>query len=102
MLHGVVTGTDGLHASVRHWGQRGALRNLIEVLLARGFEIVLTADHGNVEGRGIGKPNVGLTAKNEANAFTSSGTEISGLGSARIILARSSGQLLVCPRITSP
>jgi PglZ domain len=41
MLHGVVTGTDGLHASVRHWGQRGALRNLIEVLLARGFEIVL-------------------------------------------------------------
>lgn len=23
MLHGVVTGTDGLHASVRHWGQRG-------------------------------------------------------------------------------
>jgi len=62
MLHGVVTGTDGLHASVRHWGQRGALRNLIEVLLTGGFEIVLTADHGNVEGTGMGKPNVGLTA----------------------------------------
>jgi len=63
MLHGTVTGTDGLHASVRHWGLRGALRNLIENLLAGGFEIVLTADHGNVEGVGIGKPNVGVTAE---------------------------------------
>jgi hypothetical protein len=63
MLHGVVTGTDGLHASVRHWGQRGVLRNLIEILLARGFEIALTADHGNVEGIGMGKPNVGVTAE---------------------------------------
>ena len=63
MLHGVVTGTDGFHASVRHWGQRGALRSLIDILLAGGFEIVLTADHGNVEGIGIGKPNVGVTAE---------------------------------------
>jgi hypothetical protein len=30
-------------------------------LLDRGFEIILTADHGNVEGLGIGKPNVGAT-----------------------------------------
>lgn len=63
MLHGTVTGTDGLHASVRHWGLRGTLRNLIENLLAGGFEIALTADHGNVEGVGIGKPNVGVTAE---------------------------------------
>ena len=27
-----------------------------------GFEVVLTADLGNVEGIGIGKPNVGATA----------------------------------------
>jgi hypothetical protein len=63
MLHGVVTGTVGLHASVRHWGQRGALRDLIEILLAGGFEVVLTADHGNVEGIGMGRPNVGVTAE---------------------------------------
>ena len=63
MLHGVVTGTDGLHASVRHWAQRGALSKLITLLLDGGFEIALTADHGNVEGRGIGKPNVGETAE---------------------------------------
>jgi PglZ domain. len=63
MLHGVVTGTDGFHASTRHWAQRGALCNLIEILLTEGFEIVLTADHGNVEGIGIGKPNVGVSAE---------------------------------------
>ena len=31
-------------------------------MLGRGFEVILTADHGNVEGLGIGKPNVGATA----------------------------------------
>jgi hypothetical protein len=63
MLHGVVTGTDGLHASVRHWAQRGALSKLIDLLVDGGFEVALTADHGNVEGHGLGKPNVGATAE---------------------------------------
>jgi hypothetical protein len=63
MLHGVVTGTDGLHASVRHWAQRGALSKLIDLLVDGGFEVALTADHGNVEGHGLGKPNVGSTAE---------------------------------------
>jgi hypothetical protein len=31
-------------------------------MLERGFEVILTADHGNAEGTGIGKPNVGATA----------------------------------------
>jgi hypothetical protein len=63
MLHGVVTGSDGLHASVRHWGQRGGLSKLIDLLVDGGFEVSLTADHGNVEGHGLGKPNVGETAE---------------------------------------
>jgi PglZ domain len=62
MLHGVVNGTDGLHAGVRHWAKRGSLWRLLDALLDRGFEVILTADHGNVEGVGIGKPNVGATA----------------------------------------
>ena len=62
MLHGVVTGTDGMHAAVRHWAKRGALSRLLESLLDCSFEIILTADHGNVEGMGMGKPNVGVTA----------------------------------------
>jgi hypothetical protein len=62
MLHGIVTGTDGMHAGVRHWAKRGSLWRLLDSLLDRGFEVVITADHGNVEGIGIGKPNVGVTA----------------------------------------
>lgn len=62
MLHGTVTGTDGLHASVRHWAQRASLWSLVDMLVDAGFEVYLTADHGNIEGEGIGKPNVGLCA----------------------------------------
>jgi hypothetical protein len=63
MLHGIVTGTDGMHASVRHWAERGSLWRLLDALVDRNFEVLLTADHGNVEGVGIGKPNVGATAE---------------------------------------
>jgi PglZ domain len=62
MLHGIVTGADGMHAGVRHWAKRGSLWRLLDTLLDRDFEVVVTADHGNVEGIGIGKPNVGATA----------------------------------------
>lgn len=62
MLHGIVTGTDGMHAGVRHWAKRGSLWRLLDALLDRDFEVLVTADHGNVEGIGIGKPNVGATA----------------------------------------
>jgi len=63
MLHGVATGTGGLHASVRHWATRGSLTPLLGMLLAADFEVSLTADHGNIEGLGIGKPDVGETAE---------------------------------------
>ncbi|ESZ65715.1 BREX-3 system phosphatase PglZ [Mesorhizobium sp. L103C131B0] len=62
MLHGIVTGTDGMHAGVRHWAKRGSLWRLLDALVDRGFEVVVTADHGNVESVGMGKPNVGATA----------------------------------------
>lgn len=62
MIHGAVTGTDGLHANVRHWAQRGAFWALLDRFTEAGFEVFLTADHGNIEAQGIGKPNVGATA----------------------------------------
>jgi hypothetical protein len=63
MIHGMVAGTGGMHALVRHWATQGALWRLLDALLDRGFEVVLTADHGNVAGVGVGKPNVGVTAE---------------------------------------
>jgi len=61
-MHGVVTGTRGLHSVVRDWAQSGALARLITSLLDDGYEVFVTADHGNIEGLGIGKPNVGAVA----------------------------------------
>ena len=62
MMHGVVTGAEGFHAQVRHWGETGAFQGLVETLLDLGYEVVITADHGNVEATGFGKPNVGAVA----------------------------------------
>ena len=61
-MHGMVLGSSGMHAQVRHWGAQGGLRELLEELLGAGFEVTLTADHGNIEGHGMGKPNVGAVA----------------------------------------
>lgn len=62
MMHGAVTGSEGFHAQVRHWGETGSFRVLVESLLSLGYEVVVTADHGNVEAIGFGKPNVGAVA----------------------------------------
>ena len=61
-MHGVVTGSRGLHSVVRDWAQSGALGRLATSLLDDDFDVFITADHGNIEGVGIGKPNVGAVA----------------------------------------
>ncbi|MBT6209977.1 MAG: BREX-3 system phosphatase PglZ [Woeseia sp.] len=61
-MHGAKTGSGGLHAVVRDWASGGAMAKLVDTLLSDGFEIIITADHGNVHAQGIGKPNVGVTA----------------------------------------
>jgi hypothetical protein len=62
MMHGNVTGTGGVHAEIRHWLGRGHFRSLVEALLEEKFQVYLTSDHGNIEGVGIGKPDVGAVA----------------------------------------
>ena len=66
-LHGVTTGSGGLHAIIRQWARSGAPSRLLRELIERGFEVTLTADHGNVHGRGIGKPQVGVIADDRGN-----------------------------------
>ena len=63
MMHGSPTGSAGLHAQVQHWATEGYFARLVSSLLQRGFTLFVTADHGNVEGTGCGKPNVGATAE---------------------------------------
>ena len=62
MIHDATLGTRDLYASLPVWledyGSR--LERLIDVLLARGFAVYLTSDHGHMQARGFGQPNEGL------------------------------------------
>lgn len=60
MLHGSAQGTTELHERVRWWAQQGILSTFIDRLLATGFEVWLTSDHGNVAAEGIGRPREGV------------------------------------------
>lgn len=62
-MHQVGLGTPGLHALVEAWSRAGELSRLVGELVKRGYTVFITADHGNVFGRGFGKPNVGETAQ---------------------------------------
>jgi hypothetical protein len=61
-MHGIEGGSSGLHAMVCDWARNGGIGELLSSLLDLGYEITLTADHGNIHGSGIGKPNAGVIA----------------------------------------
>lgn len=48
---------------VGNWTKTGFVERLFSLLLKQGFHIYLTADHGNVEAVGVGKPNQGVIAE---------------------------------------
>ncbi len=62
IMHGMALGAAGMLNQVRQWAQQGDLANLIDLLLAHGFSLYLTSDHGNLEAQGCGRPNEGAVA----------------------------------------
>ena len=48
---------------IDNWLTTGFVDRLFSLLLDRGYHIYLTADHGNVEAIGIGRPNQGVIAE---------------------------------------
>jgi hypothetical protein len=65
LLHRARLGAVDLQASLRLWleAQSPRLEALIAGLLARGFSVTVTSDHGHVEARGMGQPSEGLTVR---------------------------------------
>lgn len=53
IMHGSVMGNVQLEASTRQWIEKSGIVNTISGLIGRGFQIFLTADHGNTEATGI-------------------------------------------------
>ncbi|MDH6234999.1 hypothetical protein M2281_005621 [Mesorhizobium soli] len=48
---------------IGRWLDTGFIERLFAFLLAEGFSIYVTADHGNVDAVGIGRPNQGIIAE---------------------------------------
>ena len=63
IMHGMQLGSAGMHNQVRQWVESGWLAQLLSLLLDAGFSVFITADHGNVEAIGCGKPNEGMGAE---------------------------------------
>jgi len=61
--HGKESGTPSMHEQIRPWVQQGFLTKLLNSLLEHNFQVFLTADHGNIEATGIGRPSEGAIAE---------------------------------------
>lgn len=48
---------------IGNWLKTGFVDRLFTLLLDKGYHIYLTADHGNVEATGVGRPNQGVIAE---------------------------------------
>jgi len=59
LMHRTLMGMPQMHNDVRHWMGKGNLQRFIAQLLDRGYQVYITADHGNVCGMGIGVPKQG-------------------------------------------
>ena len=60
ITHGMQLGSAGMLNQVELWANGNALINVLQLLLVRGFTVLLTADHGNTEATGIGAPKQGV------------------------------------------
>lgn len=63
IIHGAVLGKRGVAAQIESWCESGFVDRLFSMLLDNGFEVYLTADHGNVEAVGIGRPSQGVASE---------------------------------------
>lgn len=63
IMHGMQLGSTGMHNQIKQWCQGGFLGALVGQLLDYGYEVWLTADHGNIECDGKGRPSEGVIAE---------------------------------------
>ncbi len=62
IAHGMKLGIAGMRSQVRQWAAQPFLAELFDLLLANGFGVCLTSDHGNIEAAGCGRPAEGASA----------------------------------------
>lgn len=61
LIHGQIQGQKGMYRDIASWAGSGEFKGLINGLTEKGFDVYITADHGNIEAVGQGRPkNEGL------------------------------------------
>lgn len=63
LLHGELFGKQALIGRIEHWLGLGEWDRLICSLIGAGYRIYVTADHGNVDVVGMGRPSEGSAAE---------------------------------------
>lgn len=63
IMHGMQLGSAGMHNQIKQWCQGGFLSALVGQLLDFGYQVWLTADHGNIQCNGKGRPSEGVIAE---------------------------------------
>jgi len=60
VMHGMQLGAIGMAGQVQTWANEGFLFVILNHLREQGFDVFISADHGNTEALGIGKPQEGV------------------------------------------
>jgi hypothetical protein len=60
IMHGMELGAVGMAGQVRTWAEEGFFSSLLNSLHKHGFDVFISADHGNTEAVGIGVPKEGV------------------------------------------
>lgn len=63
IMHGMQLGSAGMHNQIKQWCHAGFLSAMVGQLLDYGYEVWLTADHGNIQCEGKGRPSEGVIAE---------------------------------------
>lgn len=63
LLHGELFGKQALVGRIEHWLGLGEWDRLVCSLIGAGYRIYITADHGNVDVVGMGRPSEGSAAE---------------------------------------
>ena len=63
IMHGMQLGSAGMHNQIKQWCHAGFLSTLVGQLLDYGYGVWLTADHGNIQCEGKGRPSEGVIAE---------------------------------------
>ena len=63
IMHGMQLGSAGMHNQIKQWCHAGFLSAMVGQMLDYGYEVWLTADHGNIQCEGKGRPSEGVIAE---------------------------------------